>query len=112
MPDDPTKFIFMQLIFDGTVNLFLRQTVGYNEEVLPQGYADGKPARFSRNRDLYYLSFPDYRYEEITSVKSLLNILNDESGKLAKFIKENKLKTNNSEDLFKIMEFYEKPTAN
>jgi hypothetical protein len=112
VPDDPTKFIFMQLVYDGTTKIYLRQTVAFRDKVAPQAYSEGTPARFVRNKDRYYLSFPDLKYVEITSVKTLLNSLNDESGKLKKYIKENKLKTDNPEDLFKIMSYYEKSAGN
>ncbi|MBN2236061.1 MAG: hypothetical protein JW729_00790 [Bacteroidales bacterium] len=72
----------------------------------PQGYVDAKPATFKKMPVSYYVKFEGKPAEEIGNLKSLLSLFGDKSTEMETYIKKEKLKLRNEEDLLKIISKY------
>ena len=94
------------LLTEGRCKLLAKMNIRIQDPEPPKLYQDAKPAKFILKDDTYYLKLGESSAVKIKGKKDLLEILDDQQNKLKTFIKSNKLSTSKSEDLIKIISFY------
>lgn len=102
---------FFELL-DSTIHykIYLKEKKKFFKKVKAQGYADAEPAQFKKVKDEFYIS--DFRSKTnrllaiSQKMKSFIEFFPDDSRSIKKYVKENRLKTDNGEDLIKIFRFY------
>jgi len=105
------SYSFFELL-DSTVyyKIYLKERKKFYKKVKAQGYADEEPARFKKIQSEFYITDSKNRSDRLVIVpqnmKSFTAFLQDDSKSIKKFIKENKLKIDNPDDLIKIFNFY------
>lgn len=102
--EDSTKLAYFFLLGTGKYLLYVQKKIIYYPEIPPKGYANAIPQRFERDKDEYYLKAKGLPAKKFNSKKSLLAILSD-NGAAQSFIKKEKIKADNPEDLKKLVGF-------
>jgi len=97
---------YMQVLADGKCKLLAEKRVRIQDAEPPKPYQMAKPARFIDLEDLIYLKLADKEAVRINSRKDLLNVLNDKKDQVSQFLKEENLKLSDTEDLKKVIAFY------
>lgn len=98
---------FFQLIHLGEALFLKRMNISYQRPEAPQAYAEAKPARFVRGSDTYYFRFSDRMPEEISfNRKKILRTFPDYQNELDAFIRSNRLRFRNEEDMIRLLEYY------
>ena len=102
---------FFELL-ESTTNykLYLKEEKKFFEKVQAQGYAAEKPARFEKIRDTYYVTDFKNGSEKLiplpSKMKAFLAFFGDQGASVKKFIKDEKLKVDKTEDLVRILDYY------
>lgn len=99
------KGFFVMLEY-GSMQLLKRTLVTYNKAVPPGAYSDPKPAEFKPKSPVYFLSLSPNTAVRIKNEKTILELAADKKNKLSSFIKKNKLKARNEDDLKKIVAYF------
>ena len=103
-----TKNGYMTLLSDGNYNLYKHLKVTFKEaKKADNSFVKGSPAKFSQFTE-YYLEKPDAkRIDEIElSNKKIIQLVSGEkSDELKVFLKENKIKVKDENDLIKVVNF-------
>lgn len=91
----------------GKNELLTKQIVSYiPPKPAATSYQKDKPADFKRESDKHFIKFEDGSIVEIpTRKKSFLQIFNDKSNDIKKFVKENKINVKKVEDLKKVVDY-------
>lgn len=105
------KTSFFELIANNeNYRLYLKEEIKFEKAVKEQGYQEGKPAMFKKQKETYYISDIKGHSDQLLKIpyksKNFLELFPDHSKKLKTFIKENKLKIDKGDDLIEIFEFY------
>jgi len=104
---------FFELL-DSTMNykIYLKEKKRFFKKVKAQGYADGEPAKFKKVRSEFYFKDAKNRSDRLMIIpqkmSSFIAFFQDDAKSIKKYIKENKLKIDNPDDLVKIFNFYYK----
>ncbi|MDP2336212.1 MAG: hypothetical protein Q8N05_07135 [Bacteroidota bacterium] len=91
---------------DGKCQLLIKKNMRIQDAEPAKLYQDAKPARFIPTKDTYYLKLKDENAVKIRNRKELLSVLGNQKESFSEFISLNKLSTNDIEDLFRIVSFY------
>ncbi len=101
---------FEVLYTDTTYGLYLKERKKFIKEVKAQGYQAGSKAEFKFIRSNFYVTDfvnnSDKLLELPQSEKSFAKLFSSEAKSMLTYIKKNKLKIDNKEDLLKIFNFY------
>lgn len=100
------KNSFVELIVSGKSSLICKKTVILNEEQLPAAYKDGKPAHFSRRKDLLYIINQENKAFLIKNRKTFYEVFNDRKNEISKYIKNEKISYKKQSDLKKLVQYY------
>lgn len=96
---------YLELILEGKYTLYKQLLVVFKEAEPAQPYQDPKPAKFQGRDPLFYIAFGDNDPVFIKNMKNLLGIAGDNEKALKDFIKDNRLRVRNEEDMIKAVEF-------
>jgi len=105
------KKSYMKVLKDGKSQVLLHKEV---IKLLPEqasGYEAAKPARFDPRPETYYIRIGIKPAIEFKNKKSIDDIFGDKAGLLQAYVKSEKLKFKDSEDLVKLCEYYDKQIA-
>ena len=99
---------FFQLIHQSEgYDLFLREKIRYNKAVKAEGYKDAEPASFKPVGGEYFVTDLWEKTPRLVllpkKMSSFLELFPGQTKSLKKFIREHKLKLDNTEDLVQIM---------
>ncbi len=94
------------LMNDGKCSLLVRKNIRLQDSELPKPYQPAKPAKFINTTDTYYLKMQNMDAVKISGKDELLSVLADRKTEINSFIKENKLKLKDGEDLSRLIAFY------
>jgi len=91
---------------DGKCKLLVKKNIRIQDAEQPKLYVDAKPAKFIPSNDTYYLKPKAQNALKIRNEKDLLSSLADQKVALNKFMKSNKLRIKDIDDLIKIVNYY------
>lgn len=97
---------FLKVEEEGKATLLVRPVVKFEEATKPGAYQDAKPASFTRLTDQIYIKIGESEAHQVTGKKSIEEIFADKKETINKYLSENKIKFNNTEDLVKLVKFY------
>ncbi len=105
--NDYTKRGFLVVIEETeTFSLMKREFVKYYEgQIGASHYQSDKPATFRRESDTYYAKMGDKIMFIPLKKKSFISAFPDHSSEIKKYIKDEKIKLKNEEDLIKILKY-------
>ncbi|MFZ5939863.1 MAG: hypothetical protein ACOYXB_04755 [Bacteroidota bacterium] len=101
--DVPGKSTFFVLLEDGPFQLLRRPSVILRDPEPAKLYQDAKPAQFLPISDSYYIRENGKPAVRIKSKQSILDALKDSGKDMGAFIKQNKISTNDPEDLLRVV---------
>ena len=90
------------------VGLFKKEKIVFLEEIKSKtSYDSGRPAKFKRMKDLYFVSQKGTKLliELPTKKKSIAKLFPDLEGEILNYIKEEKIKISKEKDLIKLLTF-------
>jgi len=102
------KHSFFEIIYEGgPYQLYYLEKIKFTKEVKAEGYKEAQPASFKKAAGSFFVSDlwekTPYLVELPARLNSFLELFPDQAKALKKFIRENRLKIDNTEDLVKIM---------
>ncbi len=97
---------YFEVLLQGKAMLLKQYHIKFEEARPPKAYEDPVPARFVSSKADFYIAFGDAEAKRISGSKELIEILPDKKTETTEFIKKNKLKVGDQEDIVKIIEFY------
>ena len=97
---------FLILLEEGKASLYSKPVVAFKEATEPAAYKPAEPAKFVRKADEFYIRIGTEPAKLITSKKDLVESFQENKEKLDDYIEKNRIKTNKSEDLRKVVVFY------
>jgi len=103
-PEESSYFIVKK---DGKCKLLIKKNIRVQDAELPRALQDARPAKFVHLADTYYLKQEGKYAVRINSKKDITAILADKKNDIDKFIRTEKLKTKEVDDLAKIVTFYD-----
>jgi len=93
-----------------TYTIYLKEKMKFLKAEKAQGYEASKPAMFKKQKAAYYITDfkgqSDHLIKLPYKVKNFVAFFPDSPKSVRKFIKENKLKIDNADDLAQIFDFY------
>lgn len=95
---------FAEEVYSGMYGLYRRHIVSFTPEVKAKGYQDPAPPTYTTEDPVYYLKI-GAEYMKVKNLKDISKKISSNSDKLLKFIKSNKLKMKNDNDLVKYMTY-------
>lgn len=95
---------YFKLLVDDSCRLYVRYKVKFYDKEKSNGFNTPKPARFGKIYSNYYIS-TNTSLQPIDTKKIFFNFIRDD-GELKAYIKKEKLKFNNEDDLIKIIKYY------
>jgi hypothetical protein len=101
-----TESSYFILKTDGRCKLLVKKNIRIQEAEPPKIYQDAKPPKFIITADTYYLKKENKSAIRIKTKKDILLIMSDKNDEISKFIDSGKLGTKNTDDLGKIVSFY------
>ena len=108
-PNEDQKFDkgnYYEVLENGPTKLLLKRRVVLMDAVPAKPYQDPKPPRFEKSKDTYLLMRFQGTPEKVSNKKDLMRIMADKEEDVKSFIKKNKISANNSDDLKKLVAFY------
>jgi hypothetical protein len=97
---------YLEMLVEGKVNLYARYTITFYDEEPLKGFADRKPARFDDFSETYYVSINNSPAVKILTNKKLVELLADKRKQIETYISKQKLSAKKSDDLKKIISYY------
>ncbi|MGB5819464.1 MAG: hypothetical protein WBG90_08245 [Saonia sp.] len=102
---------FEKVHVDERYTLYRKERIKYvPKKIAKSSYDQDVPAKFVNVNDHFYMTDFKSKSSELIEIprkkKSFLNFFKDSSNKLDKFVKKEKLKFENTDDLIKILDFY------
>ncbi len=102
------KNTIAEILYDNKLKLFLKHQAYFLKAELAKGYTEPKPNRFEIPNPKLYLKTPFNRsLIRIKKIKDFAKIFPRSSSKIKKFIKENKIKIDNKEQLIQLVRYIE-----
>jgi len=96
---------YLQLVIEGQYTLFKQHRIIFKEAEPAQPYQEAKPAMFQVRDPLFYVAYGDNQPVFIRNKKSLQDMAGARERALNNFIKDNRLKIRNEDDMVKVVEF-------
>lgn len=105
---EKTKGFFVVLTDAKNIKLLLKEKIKFApEKKAKSGYHKYEPASFKRFIDTHFIGYKNNKAERLPKKKSdFLELFANNSEHIDKFIKDNKLKYNKTDDLIKIFTYY------
>jgi len=97
---------YFELIISGNVSLYTKHKVSFLAAEVAGAYKDAKPPRFERSADEYFIKNRNNPASIISNKKDLLDILSDHNTEIESFVKKNKTKVNDLDDLIGVVKYY------
>jgi hypothetical protein len=97
---------YCEILTDGKATLCVRFSIKFYEAEPLKGFAEAQPARFDDFSETYYISVNNSPAKKISNNKKLVEILSDKQKDVEAFISKQKLSVKKSEDLKKIIAYY------
>ncbi|HBL75510.1 MAG: hypothetical protein A2W90_03490 [Bacteroidetes bacterium GWF2_42_66] len=97
---------YFEVLLQGKATLLKQYRVQFEEAKPAKAYEDPTPAQFKSATPEFYIAFGDAEADRISSSKQLTEILSDKKTEVAEYMKKNKLKIGNQEDIIRIIQFY------
>ncbi|SHF31608.1 hypothetical protein SAMN05444274_104400 [Mariniphaga anaerophila] len=97
---------FFVVLEKGTVTLYARPRVAFEQAKKPEAYQDAVPARFLKRPDDYYIRVGKESAVLIANKKGLEDIFPEHKKEVSNFIKKHKVKVNKPETLKELVQFY------
>ena len=91
---------------DGKCRMLIKKNIRIQDSEPPILIEEAKPPKFVVTNDTYYLKLKDAGAVRVKNDKDLFSVLGEQEAALTKFIRSNKLKIKNVEDLAKIVTYY------
>lgn len=101
-----TKKGYFIVLETGTASLWMKPEIFFKNATQPAAYKDAEPAKFQRKPDTYFIKVGNEQAKLVSNKNDLTEILSDKKQEVEGFLKKNKVKTNNPEDLLKLIRFY------
>jgi hypothetical protein len=107
-PDDnePTHSSYFVIKTEGKCRLLIKKSIRVQDAEPAKLYQEAKPPKFVVTADTYYLKTDGNSAVRIKNKKDLLAVLADKADAIDSYISSNKLGVKDSEDLAKIVSFY------
>lgn len=103
--DDLKKGFFIEER-SGQASLYRKPKVIFEPATQAAALVNAKPARFKRLRDEFYIKIGQTPAKLVSSKKDLPKIFSEYHEELESFIKKNKIKPNNVDDLNELLKYY------
>ena len=104
LQNDSSKLGYFFMPAEGKYSLLIKRSVEYRPYVPPKPYGEAVPERFANVGDDYYLKAEGMPPQSFKNKKALLGMLEGNKAALD-FIKKEKTKTDDTEDLKKLINF-------
>lgn len=105
------EYVFMEVLYAGKLNLFLRTDKSYYEADTDQAYATRSYNEYVTEYDYYY-SGPDYLAHKLkTRKRPFLRVFGDHKGSVEEFIEQNNIDLKKEEDLIEVFRYYDTEVA-
>lgn len=104
-----TKKGFFVVMYLGTeLSLFLKEKIKLYEEVPPKaGFSQYEPPKLGRVKDKLFIGYKDNTAIELPNKKKeIIKLFLHKSGEVQSYVKENKLRFKNKQDLIQILKYY------
>jgi hypothetical protein len=101
-----TRNGFFKVLACGTPQLLLKMNVILNPAEPASTYKDALPATFERTADDFYLLFPQGEVLRFSGKKDFLEMLGSFQQEMEQFIKKNKIRFYQQDDLITAMKYY------
>lgn len=101
------KQTFMKLVHSSVTNVYLYSEVILSQPEEASGYDAAKPARFDKMAETIYILKDKEAAREFKGKKSLEEIFPEQNKQLAAYIKSEKLKLKNLEDVISLCSYYD-----
>ena len=97
---------FFKVIEEGKSSLYVKQNI-YFQEAQPAGaYKDAVPPQFINKPNEFYIRVEPAEAKKVGNKNELPSLFPDRQTELTEYIKKNKIKTNNADDLAELVKFY------
>lgn len=106
MSGSKEKAGYFVVVEEGKATLLTKPQVFFQKEEPGDGIKPGKPAKFVSQGDLIYVSLNQQPAVRINKKKDIYEALKTNTKELEAFVKENDLKTTKTEDLQKLVKYY------
>ncbi len=90
----------------GKASLLIKPEVTFVQATEPAPYKHAEPAKFDRRENEYYIWVQKNEAKLISSKNDMVDVFPDNHDKLEAFIKKNKIKHRQPEDLRKLVQYY------
>ncbi len=97
---------FFIILKEGKASLYAKKNMNFKNAEEPGAYKEAEPAKFVSNPDDYFIRIGMEEAKLIGNKKDLLDIFPDHQKKIESFVKKNKIKTNKSESLIELVNYY------
>ena len=97
---------FFEVLTEGKAILLIKYSIRFLDKEQPKAFADPKPARFDTPSKTYFVKVGDAKAKQITSKKSLLEMMDDHKDLMETYISKNKLSVRSDDGLTQIVSHY------
>lgn len=91
---------------EGKASLYIRKKIFFQEAQPAAAYKDPEPPKFLNKPDEYYIRVEPAEAKKVGARKELASLFPDKQSELEEFIKKNKTRTNDLQDLTDLVKFY------
>ncbi len=96
---------FIRLV-EGKASLWMRPEISFVKATEPAPYKEAEPAKFVRKADSFFIRIGKEEARPVSSKSDLIDIFPDQNDKIEAFVKKNKIKPNNPDNLKELVHYY------
>jgi hypothetical protein len=96
---------YLELVADGEHRVFKKHRVIYTEPKATRGYVEAQPARFTPRSPDYFIELAGGSIVYFNKLSEIADLLPEESEKVNKYIKDNRLKARREEDIIALADY-------
>ncbi len=96
---------YLELVADGKYRFFKKHRVIYTKPQPPSGYVEAQAAKFSSRSPDYFIELVDGSIVYFNNLKDIADLVHEEGRNIKDFIKDNKLKTRQEEDIIQLADY-------
>ena len=97
----------MKMVHGDGTRVLLKHRILLTESEKSQGYKEAKPARFNPQQDLIFIQPPGSHAMEFKGKKSLEELFPDHYRQLSEYVKSEKLKLKNLDDIVRLCIYFD-----
>jgi len=101
-----TKSGFFKIVEKGKITLLAKPDIQYQKPTEEAAFKEAQPAKFIEKPDNYYLQTNNKPANKVGTKKNLISLLDDHQKEVSAFIKKHNTKLTKSEDLQKLIQYY------